>query len=62
MEDYKSVVECNQVDTIAVVEVEEDWIVATSAVVDNRSAVVAGTLGTVDMGLVVPASFIPLST
>lgn len=39
MLDKKSVVECNQVDTIAVVEVQEDWIVATSAVVDNRSEV-----------------------
>ena len=39
MVDYRSAVECNQADTNAVVEVEGDWIVATSAVVDNRSEV-----------------------
>lgn len=64
MADYKSVVECNQVDAIAVVEVEADRNVATLAVADIGSeivcsliavAAVAGTVDIVNMGLVFEA-------
>lgn len=62
--DNKLVVVCNQV------EVEAERIVAIPAVVDNRSevvcswaaVVVVGIVDTVDLGLVVVASFIPLTT
>ncbi len=58
------------VDAIAVVEVEADRIVASPAVVDNRSevvcswaaVVVVGIVDTVYLCLVVVASFIPLTT
>ena len=58
------------VAAIAVVEVEAERIVAIPAVVDNRSedvcswaaVVVVGIVDTVDLCLVVVASFIPLTT
>ena len=58
------------VAAIAVVEVEADWTVATPAVVDNRSEVLLSWAAVVaivavdlaDMGLVILASYIPLTT